>query len=70
LAKDKIFNGRLMIERVRIVTSILSAEREVGPRVRPLIVVVAAGPVVVAIVDEASFFPYFEATIARMTNIT
>jgi hypothetical protein len=40
LAKDKIFNGRLIIEKVRIVTSILIIEREVGPRVPPLIVVV------------------------------
>jgi hypothetical protein len=38
LAKDKIFNGRLIIERVKIVTSILIVEREVGPRAPPLIV--------------------------------
>jgi hypothetical protein len=64
LAKDKIFNGRLIIERIRIVTSILMVEREVGPRVPPLIaIVVFAEPVVVAIVDEAGFFPYFEAII-------
>jgi hypothetical protein len=61
LAKDKIFNGRLIIERVRIVTSILIVEREVGPRVPPLIaIVVVAEPFVVAIVDEAGFFPCFE----------
>jgi hypothetical protein len=71
LSKDKIFNGRLIIERVRIVSTILVVEREVGPRVPPLIVVVVvAEPVVVAIVDEASFFPCFEAIIARMTDIT
>jgi hypothetical protein len=58
LAKDKIFNGRMIIERIRIVTSILIVEREVGPRVPPLIiVVVVAEPVVVAIVDEVGFFP-------------
>jgi hypothetical protein len=71
LTKDKIFNGRLIIGRVRIVNSILSVEREVGSRVPPLIVVVVvAEPVVVAIVDEVGLFPCFEAVIARMTNIT
>jgi hypothetical protein len=71
LAKDKIFNGRLIIERVRIVTSILIVEREVGPRVPPSIaILVVAEPVVVAIIDEAGFFPYFKAIIARMTHIT
>jgi hypothetical protein len=71
LAKDKIFNGGLIIKRVRIVTSILIVEREVGPRVPPLIVeVVVAEPVGVAIVDEAGFFPCFKAIIARMTHIT
>jgi hypothetical protein len=71
LANDKIFNGRLIIERVRMVTSILSVEWEFGPRVPPLIVeVVVAEPVIVAIVDEVGFFPCFEAIIARMTNIT
>jgi hypothetical protein len=71
LAKNKIFNGRLIIERVRIVTSILIVEREVGPRVPPFIaIVVVAEPVVVAIVDEAGFFPCFKAIISRMTHIT
>jgi hypothetical protein len=56
LDKDKIFNGRLIIKRVRIVTSILIVEREVGPRVPPLIVVVVVvEPVVVAIVNEVGF---------------
>jgi hypothetical protein len=60
LAKDKISKGRLIIEIVRIITSILIVEREVGPQVPPLIVVVVvAEPVVVAIVDEAGFFPCF-----------
>jgi hypothetical protein len=50
LAKDKIFNGRLIIENVRIINSILIVEQEVGPRVPPLIVVVVvAEPVIVAI---------------------
>jgi hypothetical protein len=58
LAKDKIFNRRLIIDIVRIVTSILIVEREVGPRVPPLIIeVVVAEHVVVAIIDEAGFFP-------------
>jgi hypothetical protein len=70
LAKDRIFNGKLIIERVKIVTSILSVEQEVGPRVPPLIVVIVAEPVVVATVDEAGFFPCFEAIVARMSNIT
>jgi hypothetical protein len=70
LAKYKIFNGRLIIERVRIVTSILIVEWEVGPRVPPLFVVVVAELVVVAIVDEAGLFPCFEIIIARMTDIT
>jgi hypothetical protein len=35
-----------------------------------LIVVVVVEPLVVAIVDEAGFFPSFETIIARMTNIT
>jgi hypothetical protein len=70
LAKEKIFNGRLIIERVRIVTSILIVEQEVGPRVPPLIVeVVVAEHVVVAIIDEAGFFPCFETIVARMTDI-
>jgi hypothetical protein len=65
LAKDKIYNERLIIERARIVTSILIVEREVGPRVPPLIVVVVvAEPVAAAIVDEAGFFPCFETIIA------
>jgi hypothetical protein len=65
LAKDKIYNERLIIERARIVTSILIVEREVGPRVPPLIVVVVvAEPVADAIVDEAGFFPCFETIIA------
>jgi hypothetical protein len=66
LAKDNIFNRGLIIEIVRIVTSILIVEREVGPHVPPLIVqvVVVAEPVVVSIVDEASFFPYLETIIA------
>jgi hypothetical protein len=71
LAKDKIFNGRLIIESVKIVTSISIVEREVGPRVPPLIVeVVVAKSAVVAIVDEAGFFPCLETIIAQMTNIT
>jgi hypothetical protein len=71
LAKDRIFNGRLIIERVRIVTAILIVEREVGPRVPPLIaVVVVAEPVGIAIVDEVGFFPCLETIIARMTDIT
>jgi hypothetical protein len=71
LAKDKIFNGRLIIEIVRIVTSILIVEREVGPRVPPLIVeVVVAEPVVVSIVDEVGFFPCLKTIITRMTHIT
>jgi hypothetical protein len=71
LAKDKIFNGMLIIEIVRIVTSILIVEWEVGPRVRPLIVVVVVvEPVVVAIVDEAGFFPCLETIISQMTHIT
>jgi hypothetical protein len=58
LAKDKIFNGRLIIEIVRIVNSILFVELEVGLRVPPsIVVVVVAEPVVVAIVDEAGFLP-------------
>jgi hypothetical protein len=61
----------LIIERVRIVISIVIVEREVGPQVPPLIVVVVvAEPVVVAIVDEVGFFPCLEAIIAQMTNIT
>jgi hypothetical protein len=40
LAKDKIFNGGLIIEIFRIITSILIVEWEVGPRVPSLIVVV------------------------------
>jgi hypothetical protein len=49
----------------------LIVEQEVGPRVPPLIVVVVvAEPVVIAIVDEAGFFPCFKAIIARMTHIT
>jgi hypothetical protein len=65
LAKDKIYNERLIIERARIVTSILIVEREVGPRVPPLIVVVVvAEPAAAAIVDEAGFFPCFETIIA------
>jgi hypothetical protein len=65
LAKDKIFNGRLIIECVRIVTSILIVEWEVGPQVPPLVVeVVAAEPIVVAIVDEVGFFPCLEIIIA------
>jgi hypothetical protein len=70
LVKDKIFNGELIIERVRIVTSILIVEQEVGPRVPPLIVeVVVSIPVVVAIVDEASFFPCFETIVSWMSHI-
>jgi hypothetical protein len=54
-----------------MVTLILIVEREVGPRVPPLIVVVVvAEPVGVAIVDEAGFFPCLETIISRMTNIT
>jgi hypothetical protein len=34
-----------------------------------IVEVVVAEPVVVAIVDEVGFFPYFEAIISRMTNI-
>jgi hypothetical protein len=63
LAKDNIFNGRLIIESVRIVTSILIVEREVGPRVPPLIVEV----VVVVIVDEAGFFSCLETIISQMS---
>jgi hypothetical protein len=49
----------------------LIVEQEIGPRVPPLIVVVVVAKlVVVAIVDEAGFFPYFETIISRMTNIT
>jgi hypothetical protein len=71
LAKDKIFNGGLIIEIVRIVTSILVVEPEVGPRVPPLIIeVVGAEPVVVDIVDEAGFLPCLETIIARMSHIT
>jgi hypothetical protein len=71
LAKDKIFNGSLIIERVKIITSILIVQWEVGPRVPLLIViVVVVEPVVVAIVDELCFFPCLETIIARMTNIT
>jgi hypothetical protein len=70
LAKDKIFNGRLIIEIVRIVTSILIVEQEVGPCVPPLIVVVVvAEPVVVAIVDEVGLFPCLGIIISRMTHI-
>jgi hypothetical protein len=70
LAKEKIFYGRLIIERIRIVTSIFIVEWEVGSRVPPLIFeVVVAKPIVVAIVDEAGFFPCFKEIIARMTNI-
>jgi hypothetical protein len=66
LAKDKIFNGGLIIKSVRIVTSILIVERKVGPRVPPLIVeVVVAEPIVVAIVDEAGFFPCLETIISE-----
>jgi hypothetical protein len=65
LAKVKIFNGRLIIEIVRIVTSILIVEWEVGPQVPPLIVVVVvAEPVGVAIIDEAGFFPCLETITA------
>jgi hypothetical protein len=71
MAKDKIFNGGLIIESVRIATSILIVEREVGPRVPPLIVeVVVAEPVGVAIVYETGFFPCLETIIARMTHKT
>jgi hypothetical protein len=73
LSKDKIFNGRLVIEIVRIITSILVVEQEVGPRVPPLIVVVVVvvvEPVVVAIVHEAGFFPCLGTIISRMTHIT
>jgi hypothetical protein len=71
LVKDKIFNGRLIIESDRRVTSILIVEREVGPRVPPLIVeVVVVEPVVVAIVDEAGFFPCLGTMIFGMTHIT
>jgi hypothetical protein len=71
LAKGKIFNGRLIIEIVRIVTSILIVEWEVGPQVPPLIVVVVvAEPVVVAIVDETGFLPCIGIIITRMTHIT
>jgi hypothetical protein len=69
LAKDKIFNRNLIIERVRIVTFNLIVEQEVGTRVPPLMVVVVAESVVAAIVDKAGFFPCFEAIIAQMTNI-
>jgi hypothetical protein len=65
-----MFNGRLIIEGVRIVTSILIVEWEVGPRVPPLIVeVVDVEPIFVAIVDEAGFFPSLETIIARMSHI-
>jgi hypothetical protein len=71
LAKNKIFNGGQIIEIVRIVTSILIVEREVGPQVPPLTVeVVVAESIVVAIIDEAGFFPCLETIIARMTHIT
>jgi hypothetical protein len=71
LAKDKIFNGRLIIKIVRIVTSSLIVQREVGPRVPPFIfVVVVAEPVVVAIVDEVGFFPCLGTIISRVTHIT
>jgi hypothetical protein len=61
----------MIIESVRIVTSILIVEWEVGPRVPPLIVeVVVAEPVVIAIIDEAGFFPCLETIIARMSHIT
>jgi hypothetical protein len=71
LVKDKIFNGRLIIESDRRVTSILIVEREVGPRVPPLIVeIVVVEPVVVAIVDEAGFFPCLGTMISGMTHIT
>jgi hypothetical protein len=70
LAKDKIFNGGLIIEIVRIVTSILIVEQEVGPRVPPLIVlVVVAEHIVVAIVDEAGYFPCLMTIISRMSHI-
>jgi hypothetical protein len=70
LAKDKIFNGGLIIEIVRIVTSILIVERQVGPRVPPLIVVVVVvEPIVVAIVDDAGFFPCLGTIISRVTHI-
>jgi hypothetical protein len=70
LAKDKIFNRSLIIKIIRIVTSILIVEREVGPRVPPLIVeVVVVEPVVVATVDEAGFFPCLEKIISRMYHI-
>jgi hypothetical protein len=60
----------LIIEIVRIVTSVLIVEQEVGPRVPPLVVVVVvAEPVGVAIIDEAGFFPCLETIIARMTHI-
>jgi hypothetical protein len=67
LAKDKISNGWLIIEIVRIITSILNVEWEVGPRVPPLIVVVVvvvAEPIIVAIVDEAGFFPCLRTIIS------
>jgi hypothetical protein len=68
LTKYKIFNGRLIIERVRIVTSILIVEWEVGPRVPPLIaIVVVAEPVLVAIVDEVGFFPCLETITTRFS---
>jgi hypothetical protein len=71
LAKYKILNGRLIIGIVRIVTSILIVGREVGPRVPPLIVVVVVvESIVVAIVDEAGFFPCLGTIISRMTHIS
>jgi hypothetical protein len=49
----------------------LIVEREVGPRVPPLIVVVVVAEfVVVAIVDEAGFFPCLWTIISQMTHIT
>jgi hypothetical protein len=69
LAKDKIFDGGLIVEHVRIVTSIFVVEREVGPQVLPLIVVVVVvEPVVVAIVDEAGFYRCLETIVDRMTH--
>jgi hypothetical protein len=47
----------------------LIIEREVGPGVPPLIVVVVAAPIVVAIVDEAGFFPCLRTIVSRMTHI-
>jgi hypothetical protein len=65
LAEDKIFNGRLIIDGVGIITSFLVVEREVGSRVPPLIVevVVVTEPVVVAIVNETGFFPCFKTIV-------